>query len=154
MSIEYNQVDNQSIITKLNEKSQVNLKYLQKKINEKKYWDTKQIIIIIQSHMRYLEEEYFEILKGLGESTILDVLYVQNLKVLEAQKTKDDTELKKIFTIFIKNINKKQSVVDESFNKSSKKGTNYVMKEVQSIREIEVICEKGGDIDTLIEPDF
>ncbi|KAK8870913.1 hypothetical protein M9Y10_008826 [Tritrichomonas musculus] len=154
MSIEYNQVDNQSIITKLNEKSQVNLKYLQKKINEKKYWDIKQIIIIIQSHMRYLEEEYFEILKGLGESTILDVLYVQNLKVLEAQKTKDDTELKKIFTIFIKNINKKQSVVDESFNKSSKKGTNYVMKEVQSIREIEVICEKGGDIDTLIEPDF
>lgn len=34
------------------------------------------------------------------------------------------------------------------------KGTNYVMRETQKTREIEVIVAEDGDINTKIEPDF
>lgn len=34
------------------------------------------------------------------------------------------------------------------------KGTNYVMREVQKTREIEVIVAEDGDINTEIEQDF
>ena len=51
-------------------------------------------------------------------------------------------------------LSKKQSVIDENFQENSKKGTNYIMKEVETVREIEVICDADKDIDTVIEPDF
>ena len=154
MSIEFNQYDSTNIKKKLREQSQINLNYLKKKINEKFYWDINQIIIINQSHMYFLEKQFFEIINSSDNSNVLDVIYEKNLNVLENQKKEDDLEFQKIFATFINNIHKKNTIVDEKFGNSAKKGTNYVMKEVQTLREIEVVCGRGCDVDTIIEPDF
>lgn len=154
MSIQFNQIDRTSIKTQLNKQSKINLENIKKKVNQKYYWSQNQLVMIRHSHMNYLEKQFFEIVKKNDQYTLIDVLYEKCLDVLEVQKLSDCAELMKIFANFTVNINKKQAVVNDDFEKSSKKGTNYVMKEVESIREIEVVCDLGKDIDTIIEPDF
>ena len=109
---------------------------------------------IIGQIINFLEKQFSEIIKNSKQSTLLDVIYENSLDVLESQKKADTAELYKIFIKYIDNINKKQSVIDENFQENSKKGTNYIMKEVETVREIEVICDADKDIDTVIEPDF
>lgn len=142
------------IKSKLIERSATNLNYLKIKINEKNNWTLKQMTIIKDSHTNYLQTQYFDIIKEITNNCYIELFYEKNINILNEQISKDKEEIDLYFYSFLTNLQKKEKVIESDYKNESMKGTNYVMREVQRMREIEVVIAEGEDLETIIEQDF
>lgn len=143
-----------NIVNRLKKESQNHLSYLKKKINEKKLLTEIQMNIIERSHINFLQNQFFNIIRDVSNNNFIDNYYEKNSDILDEQIKEDRIEIKKCFNRFLTNWSKKETVIEKKYEELAMKGTNYVMREVQKTREIEVIVAEDGDIDTLIDPDF
>lgn len=133
---------------KLKEKSELNLQKLNQ-LSQKTLHSQKDIISFQQGHKYYLQKQFFEIIKeSFGDS--INYVYEELINVLESQIQKDNEEILNIFG----KINEDNSEEDENFEEASRQGTNYVVKEVESTREIEINIESDENLENIIPQDF
>ena len=63
-------------------------------------------------------------------------------------------KIKKLFSSFEEKMKKKQKSKEKDIMQSVKKGTQYVIKETENLREIEVTIKADSDLKSVIEQDF
>lgn len=143
-----------SISNELNNKSNILLASLEKKINENKHLTEIQMSLIEKGHIYNLKKEFFHIVGEISQYKYVEYYYEKNLNILNKQIIDDKSQIQQYFNRFRANLNKKETVIEQKYDESVMKGTNYVMREVQKTREIEVIVAEDGDINTEIEQDF
>lgn len=131
-----------------------NLEYLNYQLHQRYFWTYEQFETIRRTHLSFLDDEYFNIIKIIGSSNLLSSLYENNLDILNDQIENDENLLKDIFSPYIKLIEMKNNPKEEEFEEVKRKGTCYIMKETESIREVKVTLEMKDDLKTIIEQDF
>lgn len=131
-----------------------NLEYLNYQLHQRYFWTYEQFETIRRTHLSFLDDEYFNIIKIIGSSNLLSSLYENNLDILNDQIENDEKILKDIFSPYIKLIEMKNNPKEEEFEEVKRKGTCYIMKETESIREVKVTLEMKDDLKTIIEQDF
>ncbi|KAK8887857.1 hypothetical protein M9Y10_038916 [Tritrichomonas musculus] len=136
--------------------SEENLDCLTQLINDEYYLSNEDKKNLLDNHIQFLKREYFAIIKKYYPMDFFVTIYSDNIKILEGQIEND-------ISIF-SNIKNKYEIENEKDkaedNKKSKiddekrKGTNYVMRESESVREIKVSVLVSKDLKTEIEQDF
>lgn len=128
--------------------------YLTKKINSKFYWTEEQMHLMINAHIIFLKNEFFELIKWNSNEKKYNMVYEDNYDVLENQIKNDKVIINAIFREFFDKINIKKNPEKQDIKEDIKKGTNYSMKETENLREIKVTVQMNKDQKTEIEQDF
>ena len=95
-----------------------------------------------------------DIIKTLVKEDLSGFLYEKNIDIFNQQIEKDKLIIEKLFSPVIKKIEKKDAPKEESFKDVKQKGTSYIMKETENVREIKVTLEMKDDLRSIIEQDF
>ena len=107
---------------------------------------------IIRNHKIFLQSELLNIIKQSDQSYAK--IFKDNNEILEIQFTKDKAKIEKFFQeIHDKTANMGKTVQNDPL-KEKKKKTDYVLKENENLREVQVSVEIGNDLTSLIEQDF
>lgn len=109
---------------------------------------------IIRNHKRFLQSELLDIIRSKSNNASYAIIYNENVEMLNEQFLKDRKNLYKIFEKTKNKFKQKDEVVQNDPLSNSKKKTNYVLKEIENLREIQVSVEIGKDLTTVIEQDF
>ena len=109
---------------------------------------------IEMAHTQFVEKEYFSIIKILGGENDIGLLYNKNIDILNEQIEKDQQIIQDIFSPYFNKIKMRDTPKEESFEDAKNKGTSYIMKETESVREIKVTLQMKDDLKTIIEQDF
>ena len=146
------QGNNEIIESELRKSSENNLSYLQNIISSKTYMTEKEIDIK-NSHINFLNREYFSIIRSLFSKKDHYQAFNSNLPILNKMIENDTEKIKQMICDFnkkIKSMSHHETV--QLFDKSNV-ATNYTIKETLNVREIEVIATTGNLTD-VIEQDF
>lgn len=134
--------------------SQIHISEIKKKISKKLFWNEEQINIIINTHSRFLDNEFFKIIANTKMEALYEKIYSKNKKILEDQKVADKKLLEKIFEQFFIDNETKKSVADsEDADKNRKEKPNYVLKEKEVDKQIRIEIE-ANNLDKYIKQDF
>ena len=125
------------------------MKYLEEIINNEPYWTNEQIVSIIDGHVNFLKEEFFNIIHDLFPQKIFIMIYAENMNILKNKITIDSKSIHSMFDIFKENLEKKKII-----QKKLQKGANTTIRERINEREIKVRVEINGVLEDLIEQDF
>lgn len=148
-AIKNNIFDKMTYINKLKDASESNLKYLDKTINQKSFFDENQIIILQQSHHNFLRKIFFDIIKDTYDGSV-NLVYENLIDILESQILEDNEKLCEMFNKY----KVKNEMRNLKFTDASKKGANYVIKEVETTREIEICIDSDEDFEKIMPQDF
>lgn len=127
---------------------------IEKSIQNKPYISKDQMERIIRNHKRFLQSELLDIIRSKSNNASYAIIYNENVEMLNEQFLKDRKNLYKIFEKTKNKFKQKDEVVQNDPLSNSKKKTNYVLKEIENLREIQVSVEIGKDLTTVIEQDF
>ena len=94
------------------------------------------------------------IIKILSDEKIYSFIFSDNHDILDAQIKNDKEKIKKLFSSFEEKMKKKQKSKEKDIMQSVKKGTQYVIKETENLKEIEVTIKADSDLKSVIEQDF
>ncbi|KAK8854159.1 hypothetical protein M9Y10_016716 [Tritrichomonas musculus] len=134
--------------------SDQHLKFIEKTMKKKDFWNEEQMLEIKLTHERFLHEEFYSIIKLTCPENTYSIIYEENIDVLNHQKNSDDDQIKKIFEKYVE-INKiKSNTKEESLQEDINKGTNYSVRETENLREIKVTVQINRDLKSEIEQDF
>lgn len=81
-------------------------------------------------------------------------IYEESIDILEKQIIQDKNKLNEMFKASIDNISRKETVTKCDVKSFFDKGTNYMLKETENLKEIEVAIEVGEDLKSVIKQDF
>ena len=123
-------------------------------MNQKYYWTKEQMGLMKIAHQKFLEEEFYNIIKIISFGKELDMIYADNIEILDKQKINDNSIIDKIFKPFVEIIEIKNKSKEKDFKESIESGTNYVMKETEHLREIKVTVHLNKDLTSEIKQDF
>ena len=121
-------------------------------INSKKYLSYAQLNDILKSHIQFLRNEFLSINRSISGSK--SFIYNLDFKILDEQMEKDKKVFDGIFRNFKTNIEQQNSSVKYNVQKDAKKGTNYLLKETERLREIKVEVQINKDLKSEIDQDF
>lgn len=144
-----------SILTKqLSSAAKKQIDHLKNIISSKLYWEMNEISIIKNSFMMFIEKAFFDIIIISNYGRIADLVYQDNVDVLLNVKQKNLNEINSSFADFFSKINERNSQMERDFRNDINKSTRYIMKEVENVRDVEVVVGVNGSIDSLIDQDF
>lgn len=126
------------IISELKISSDSHLNFIKESLAKKLFWKQYQLTIIMNTHKRFLEEEFFSIISEICSEMIYDIVYEDNFDILETQINEDKDIIIEIFEPYQQKIDTKNDLKEEKLEDNLNKGTNYLMKETENIREIKV----------------
>ena len=133
----------------LKKSSEENLRYLKQVINNNYDWTKEKRNDLIESHVQFLKEDFFQIFKKTYLNDDINKYYKECISILNSQIQSDKVELIEYFNIIIKSTKK------EVRNKSTlNRGTNYTIREVEHKKEIKVTVEVDGELKNEIAQDF
>ena len=134
--------------------SDSHLNFIKESLAKKLLWKQDQLTIIMNTHKRFLEEEFFSIISEICSEMIYDIVYEDNFDILETQINEDKDIIIEIFEPYQQKIDTKNDLKEEKLEDNLNKGTNYLMKETENIREIKVFVQINKDLKSEIEQDF
>ena len=82
------------------------------------------------------------------------MVYQDNKEILDAQIKESNEKIKKFAEKILDKFKKKNDVIDVDAEESSKKGTNYTLKETENLRELKIEVKTADKLETVIEQDF
>ena len=147
-------VNDNSVVDELRKSSEKNLEILQKYLTDENYWTKNQISNMIDSNTRFLKKEYFSIIKSIADPKLFPLVYQDNKEILDAQIKESNEKIKKFAEKILDKFKKKNDVIDVDAEESSKKGTNYTLKETENLRELKIEVKTADKLETVIEQDF
>lgn len=150
LSHEINQGKSNIIANELSISSKNNLTYLSKMTEDECYLTEDQMDNIKNSHINFLKNEFFNIIKSIYPKEKIPDVYHDNENILLDQIKKDFHSLSLIFTKFVQKL--KIQKLEKSIE--MEQGTNYTIRERENEREIKVRVEINGDIEKLIPTDY
>ena len=138
--------------------SKSNIKYLKSIISNEKYWDENGKENIKNSHISFLKNYFFNIIKtAIHPGDVVRFVYNQSKSILNHQIKNDMDSIEELVNQTKPNnqIQKRHqsSNIDEVKNKS-RKGTNYTIRETEFTREILVTVDIENDLKSEIAQDF
>lgn len=151
---EENMANKDKIQNELKISADSHLNYLKDSMNQKYYWTKEQMGLMKIAHQKFLEEEFYSIIKIISFGKELDMIYANNIEILDKQKINDNSIIDKIFKPFVEIIEIKNKSKEKDFKESIESGTNYVMKETEHLREIKVTVHLNKDLTSEIKQDF
>lgn len=128
--------------------------------NLKKYYANEiyitpdKLSFIHESFNSFLNEVFENIIKSSCFSLISLSVYKDTLYILNQTSDVYKDKIKKILLKYAQKIEEKKTIVERDFNDDFQRSTRYIMKEVEHIKEIEVIVKNKGEIKDEIEQDF
>lgn len=127
--------------------------YLTNVINSQDYWPCKSKENVKNSHENFLKNEFFNIIKTLYSKKDCSHIFKGNYSILEEQIRCDRKQIDELFFNFeTKQENENTSKI-VGLNEQRKRGTNFMIRERENVREIKIIVE-AGHTDDVIESDF
>lgn len=108
--------------------------------------EPKDFAIIKTALASYYDEAYYMAIFDAGFGRIADLVFLDYLKMLEKKKNLDLAQIK------INGLNKKE--IHKDLNKDIKSSPNYVIKEVENVRDTEIVVDFDNKIKTEISQDF
>ena len=108
---------------------------------------------IKNSHETFLKNEFLSIIKGLYSKKDIGHIFQGNYSILEEQIEEDLSEIEDVFLQFKNKQDHENDHKIVSVDEQRKKGTNYMVRERENVREIKIIVE-AGHLDDVIERDF
>lgn len=139
----------------LKESSQNSILYWTKIIQKQDCWTEDQKENIIDNHINFLKNEFFSIITFFCSKKDSFRIFEANYDTLENQIIKDKLNLGALFIHLEQKFNtkkqEKQKYVDIA--EQRKKGTNYMIRERENVREIKATVEVG-QLDVDIDRDF
>lgn len=149
-----NSIDCEKLRKELNKSATEKLEYFNYQLHQRYFWTKAQLERIRRTHLNFLETEFVSILKIIGNPNITGYLYEANKNIRIEQTEIDENRLKGIFEPFEKRLIQKYSKKEQTFDQVKRKGTSYIMKETENIREVKVTLEMNTDLKAIIEQDF
>lgn len=137
-------------IKKLKQASENHLTYLKNIITNQGFCSQKQIDMFFRGHQKYLQKQFFEIIKSTYKGTA-SLLYDKLIDVFDSQITKDFERIDNFYQEFKRKANEKKP---EKFIDACQRGANYVINEVETTREIVVNVESDEEFEKIIPQDF
>lgn len=139
--------------SELKKSSDDQIKYLECIVNQKVYWSTIQIKMFVYSHMQFLNNEFFSIIRIINKdlSSYADDIFGL---ILEKQKNIDQIRIDSIFKKFFEKIKIRKEQTLRLMKDEMKTSSQYVLKERENIKEIKIALEVGQNLETVIEQDF
>ena len=122
-------------------------------INKQDYWPIENRNNVRKVHENFLKNEFFDIIAEVFGNNELSIYFEGNYSILENQINADVDKFKDIFNNLDRRIIMKNYQKHESFDDLRDKGTNYMIRERQDVRQIKAIVE-AGNLDNEIEQDF
>lgn len=142
--------ENDFIKKELQNSSDKNITYITNFINSKKYLSSSQLNDIKKSHFQFLRNEFYTIIKTIDDMKA----FKSGFQLVETQIKYDNKILEDLFKNFKKNIKLQNSSKKFDAQEDVKKGTNYLLKETERLREIKVEVQINKDLKSEIEQDF
>ena len=142
------------LIAEIQNSSKNGLKHIEKSLKERLFWKEEQMIIIKDSHIRFLKEEFLDIIQFTFSKKLSDVMFENNYEILEKQIENDNKIIDGLFKPYKETIKTKQKSREQCFKDLHQKGTNYSMKETENVREIKVTVQINDDLTSKIKQDF
>lgn len=142
--------ENDFIKKELQNSSDKNITYITNFINSKKYLSSSQLNDIKKSHFQFLRNEFYTIIKTIDDMKA----FKSGFQLVETQIKYDNKILEDLFKNFKKHIKLQNSSKKYDAQEDVKKGTNYLLKETERLREIKVEVQINKDLKSEIEQDF
>ena len=133
--------------------AQNSIDYWNQMINKQDYWPIENRNNVRKVHENFLKNEFFDIIAEVFGNNELSIYFEGNYSILENQINADVDKFKDIFNNLDRRIIMKNYQKHESFDDLRDKGTNYMIRERQDVRQIKAIVE-AGNLDNEIEQDF
>lgn len=127
-----------------------NLESISNQIKRVKYISETNKINIINSHKNFLKKEFFSIVKYYSPINEFATIYSKNTEIVEKQIDLDIKEIENYFEKYLK----KEHHFNNDNNNRRRTTTNYFLREVENIKEKEVIVESNQKLEDVIEQDF
>ena len=105
---------------------------------------------IINEHIQFIKEEFFNIIQSLSDKKFLNVLYEDNIDILNNQINEDIRDINNF-------VEKKKTECDKNYSNNEyliDPGTNYSIREAQNEKELKILIDVGKDLNTEIKQDF
>lgn len=150
----FTQVSDNSVVDELRKSSDKNLEILQKYLTDGNYWTKNQIRNMIDGNARFLKKEYFNIIKAIADPKLFPLVYQDNKDILDAQIKESTEKIEKFSKNILDDFEHKNSIKNVTAEESSKKGTNYSLKETENLRELKIEVKTADKLETVIEQDF
>lgn len=141
------------VLTK-EESSSQQIAYLESFIHKRKYWPKQTNNFFIQSHLLFLEKEFMNIIRILIDEGIAHIIHSYCISVLDQQKNNDRQKLQVIFESYYNTIKIRENPCKIDITESEKRGLSYMMKEVESIKELQIIVNDEQPLKMFIEQVF
>ena len=138
-------------ISELEISSKENLNII-RKFNDSEFLPIEKVDNIKNSHVAFLKEEFFSIIKNLSPQKSFNSVYEDNLDVLNEQIEKDSKEISDRSKEAESNIEKLRET--KNMNNEYLDGTNVTIRQAENVREIKVEVEINSDLKGIIDQDF
>ena len=138
----------------LNNSSRLNIQKIKNSIKNKHFISKDQRERLIRNHKIFLQNEFLDIIKTESNDASYAIIFDDNNETLKNKFLADKEKLINIFKVNEDNIKKKVEVIQYDPMNDPKKKTNFVLKENENLKEIQVSVEIGNDLTSVIEQDF
>ncbi|KAK8844240.1 hypothetical protein M9Y10_024451 [Tritrichomonas musculus] len=142
------------IISELKQNAELNIDRIKNLIKDKSFISKNQMEKIIRSHQKFLHNIFFEIIKSKFNDSVITSIYEYNKEYMDNQIKEDRKKINLLFGEMLKKIQKRNEIAEIDASDKVKKQTNYVLKEVENIREIKVSVNVNEGLTSVIEQDF
>ena len=150
-----NLIDRDVLKNQLDQSAKENIEYLNFLfLKNRQIADLTQIEKVKRTHLSFLDEEFYNIIKRLADESYLGFLHENNIDIQNEQIEKDNKLIQEMLSLYIKKIDMKNKPKEKKFEDVKQEGTSYIMKETENIREIKITLEMKDDLKTIIEQDF
>lgn len=147
-------LNSEFLTAELNRSSENNLNYLKEIINGRCYWDNDQKDSIENSHINFLEEEFYSIIDEFYSKKNFQHVFSCCQSILQSRIERDIKIIKKYFADLEQKFNSSGEITQPfSMLDEINKRTDYSIRESEKVREIKAVVEAGHLIDE-IEQDF
>ena len=150
----FTKVNNNIVVEELRKSSDKNLEILQKFLTDENYWTKNQIENMINGNTRFLKKEYFSIIKAITDPKLFPLVYQDNKDILDSQIKESNQKITQFAQPILDQFKNKNKVKNVNAEESSKKGTNYTLKETENLRELKIEVKTVDKLESVIEQDF
>lgn len=145
----------EKIISELKKFSDKHFNDIKSQLGKKQFLTEKETKMIEKSHILEIKNAFLNIIKSnIDDLDAAINFYKSNLNILDSQIEEEKFRIHNIIEDFMQSFAKKKEIIEKDLRELSKQGMNYIMKETENIKEVEVIVDINQDLKTVIEQDF
>lgn len=118
-------------------------------MTDENYSTKNQIENMINGNTRFLRKEYFSIIKAITDPKLFPLVYQDNKDILDSQIKESNQIIAQFAQPILDQF--KNKVKNVNAEESSKKGTNYTLKETENLRELKIEVKTVDKLEFVIE---